>query len=328
MPPRTLFQKRQGFDARTTLAAVMVAIWWVSTTVHSVESFILQEQTCSQYLSRSISKVKFSRTVRSSMPTTAEYESFAAVTDPSSVSSAWLDKGLILSSFTDGLKTNPPALDWLMNALVETLWKEEQERAEASLKESSIVSPCNGPDPVLLEQLEDTDTVVEAMQMQSSDTDWKKQLALLCRTKRRRTYDGTIGNADSAADDPIDLRVLYIPTAMYALRPGSTSKPGKQRGRNRADGKKRRDEILSLLADQLEFFLELESDDASSSSSSDEVFTVRTVTMDLDDASVKQPEEVVVGRDNGTSTNDAKFPEVRGWHHGNTSLPPVSSSIP
>lgn len=280
----------------------MVAVCWVSTTVHWVESFLPQEHV-------SFSKGQWSRTAvrSSSMPTTAESET---ATEPSSVTSAWLEKGLILSSFTDGLKTNPPALDWLMNALVETLWKEEQERTEVSLKESNLASPCNGPDPVLLEQLEYTDTVVEGMmQLQSSsDTDWKKQLALLCRTKRAAKTDE--GNAADVDADPIDLRVLYIPTAMYALRPGSTSKPGKQRGRNRADGKKRRNEILALLADQLEGFL-LESGD--DSISSDEFFTVRTVTMDLDDASVKQPEEVVVGRDNGTSTNDDKFPEVRGF---------------
>jgi hypothetical protein len=316
MVSRSLFQKRQGFDARTTLAASILAVLWVSThTVHWVESFLPQEHV-------SLSKGHCSRTGiwSSSIPTTAESE---INTDPSSVSSAWLEKGLILSSFTDGLKTNPPALDWLMNALVETLWKEEQERTEASLKESNLASPCNGPDPVLLEQLEDTDTVVEGMmQLQgSSDTDWKEQLALLCRTKRAASKpDGS--NAAKADDDadvnPIDLRILYIPTAMYALRPGSTSKPGKQRGRNRADGKKRRNEILALLADELKGLL-LESGDEISISS-DEVFTVRTVTMDLDDASVKQPEEVVIGRDNCISTNDDKFPEVRGWHHDNTLL--------
>ena len=51
---------------------------------------------------------------------------------------------------------------------------------------------------------------------------------------------------------PLDIRILYVPTAMYALRPDSKSTPGKQRGRNRADGKKRRTEIIRLLAGELE----------------------------------------------------------------------------
>lgn len=203
--------------------------------------------------------------------------------------SLWLKKGLLLSSFTDGLKSTPKAVDWTMNALVESLWEEEQKSTQAALQESNLASPCNGPDPVLLGQLEDTDRVVDGL-----TGDWKKDFELLCRTKATKD--------DSSV---IDLRVLYIPTAMYALRPGSTSTPGKQRGRNRADGKKRRNEILQLLQTQLQQVVPCVKDTT---------IAVRAVTMDFDDASVKQPEEIVV---NGSET-EAGFPKtgkeaIRDW---------------
>ena len=43
------------------------------------------------------------------------------------------------------------------------------------------------------------------------------------------------------------IRILYIPTAMYALQTDSSSTPGKQRQRARADGKKRRDLIIQYI---------------------------------------------------------------------------------
>jgi len=198
-----------------------------------------------------------------------------------------------------------------MNELVETLWKEEQQNTQLALEESNVVSPCNGPDPVLLEQLEDTDRIVEGMNLNqncddtddTNNNDWRKNLELLCQMKSRKSVDDDDDDDDdNNSPNLLDLRVLYIPTAMYSLRPGSTSTPGKQRGRNRADGKKRRTEILRLLAGQLETFVD------TSSCSKNDVFAVRTVTMDFDDGSVKQPEEVVVG--DTVSESGAEFPEV------------------
>ncbi|OEU07847.1 hypothetical protein FRACYDRAFT_174392 [Fragilariopsis cylindrus CCMP1102] len=104
-----------------------------------------------------------------------------------------------------------------MNALVETLIKEEQQNTQLALEKSNIFSPCNGPDPTILDQLENI------------DLSWRKKLELLCQIKTSKL---------------IDLRILYVPTAMYALRSDSTSTLGKQRGRNRADGKKRRTDMI------------------------------------------------------------------------------------
>jgi hypothetical protein len=253
----------------------------------------------------------------------------------SSLSSYCLDKGLLLSSFNDGLKSNPYAIDWLMNALVETLFKEEQQHTQLALKKSNIFSPCNGPDPVILEQLENIDRVVVGQQGmcqndinndedddEDDDDDddnnnisifWRKNLELLCQMKTPK--------------QPIDLRILYIPTAMYALRPGSTSTLGKQRGRNRADGKKRRTDIIRLLADQLD-----NNDDNNNNNNRNDddgneenerkgikqqqqqqqVYNIRTITLDFDDGSVKQPELVTIG-DTSNSDDDGgvlEFPKV------------------
>lgn len=305
MSPRTLSKSFPRFDAG--IATVVAAVWFLSTTP-TVLSFLLSG---SSFSSRSLLEVKPSLSFLSSTTvTTREATDTTSVQTEDSLpsSSNWLDKGLLLSSFTDGLKSNSSAVEWLMNALTETLWQEEQGRVEFAVEKSNVASPCNGPDPILLKELEDTDRVVEGMTRDTGD--WKVKLELLCRAKKNRMGNNESGDSSPS---PIDLRVLYIPTAMYALRPQSTSTPGKQRGRNRADGKKRRTEILHLLAGQLEEFI-----DRSATSSKDALFTVRTVTMDFDDASVKQPEEIVVGQERA-SNNDARFPEtgkeaIREWN--------------
>ena len=70
------------------------------------------------------------------------------------------------------------------------------------------------------------------------------------------------------------MRLLYIPTAMYAPRIDSENSLGKQRQRARADGKKRRTQIIQLIQ-------QLVGVNANA---------VSAVTFDLDDGSIKQPE--------------------------------------
>ena len=288
---RKALQKRQ--------VLTLAALYLLSIIAHSVEPF--RPTQCSWQCSTSIGKRRFSFGLFSTAECETSDKTSTANTEPIQ-QHHWLDKGLLLSSFSDGLKSNPPAVDWLMNALVETLWKEEQCKTQLALKESNLASPCNGPDPVLLEQLEDTDRLVEGMQGSvTALEDWRTKLELLCRKRQTETVE-TSERADSAPNASIALRVLYIPTAMYALRSDSTSTPGKQRQRNRADGKKRRNQILQLLQDQLQGFCD---------NNEDVSFALQAVTMDLDDASVKQPEEVVVGQIE-SYTSSARFPEVCG----------------
>ncbi len=72
----------------------------------------------------------------------------------------WLDKALLLSSFSDGLKSQPAAQEWLCDALVERLWKDEQQSVFAALQNSNLASPCNGPDPTIWQQLEEIDQAI------------------------------------------------------------------------------------------------------------------------------------------------------------------------
>jgi hypothetical protein len=180
----------------------------------------------------------------------------------------WLDKGLLLSSFTDGLKFNREAQDWLCEALVERLWNDVQMRSEEALQLSNIFSPCNGPDPFMWQQLENIDQKVQEIYPKTRSNDdakpssWKQSLELLRMQQQQQSQVGAC----------LEVRLLYIPTALYSLRKDSTSTPGKQRQRARADGKKRRNEIVVMLQENLKGL------------------AISAMTLDLDDGSVKQPE--------------------------------------
>ena len=229
----------------------------------------------------------------------------------------WIDNGLLLSSFNDGLKSNPTAKNWLMNHLTDALWKEEQIDTQRLLEESNVASPCNGPDPVILEKLENIDQFLleqqqqETLQYNDDNVDernnnrksWKKKLELLCEMKRNKTNNTSHSNCPL-----ISLRILYIPTAMYALRPESSTKPRKQRERNRADAKKRRTDIIRLLENQLE---EQQHDSYLASDNKDLLYNISTITLDFDDGSVKQPQVVTVGPDMSSQMIDTDhFPKV------------------
>ena len=95
---------------------------------------------------------------------------------------------------------------------------------------------------------------------------------------------------------------------MYALRPESSTKPRKQRERNRADAKKRRTDIIRLLENQLE---EQQHDSYLASDNKDLLYNISTITLDFDDGSVKQPQVVTVGPDMSSQMIDTDhFPKV------------------
>jgi hypothetical protein len=187
---------------------------------------------------------------------------------------SWLSHGLLLSSFSDGLRPNPKAQDFLMRGLVTSLWKEQQAIAEAGVAESALQSPCCGPDLNALSDMETADAAIAGLEQQQQEGE----------PQRWQNVLHSLTEADTNKDAPLELRFLYIPTAMYALRSNSENSPGKQRQRNRADGKKRRTEIAKLLSEQLGDHID-----------------VLTVSLDLDDASVKQPEG---------SEDPSRFPTV------------------
>jgi hypothetical protein len=178
----------------------------------------------------------------------------------------WLDKGLLLSSFTDGLKSNRDAQDWLCEALVERLWYDVQRHAEEALQESTTFSPCNGPDPVKWQQLDDIDQQVRDLYPNTKYNEDTKT------SSWKRSLEQLLIQQHSNVVQRLEIRLLYIPTASYALRNDSINTPGKQRQRARADGKKRRNELVAMLQQNFDGV------------------AISVVTLDLDDGSVKQAE--------------------------------------
>lgn len=190
----------------------------------------------------------------------------------------WATHALLFSSFTDGILENTEAADFLRKALVDTLLSERIAANEDSVSASARFSPCNGPDVNLLNMLDTLDDVI---------------------IRGRSLFDGEAADDElhkwveeaidmlqltSSEDHHLTLRVLYIPTAMYALNPQSTNTPGKQRQRARADGKKRRTQLIDYLRTLFP----------------NNNLHILATTLDLDDGSLKQP----VGSD-----NSSMFPE-------------------
>jgi hypothetical protein len=165
----------------------------------------------------------------------------------------WLNTGLLVSSFSDGIKPSEQAQDFLMRGLVNALWMERQKKAEKDVEESAIQSPCCGPDVSALDNMDDADAGLSNLEEQPGS--WEALME-------------SVGDEES-----LELRFLYIPTAMYALRKGSNNTPGKQRQKARADGKSRRNEIVKVIEDKL-----------------GENASVLAATLDFDDGSIKHPE--------------------------------------
>ena len=173
-------------------------------------------------------------------------------------------EGFLFSSFSDGLAKNAAARSQLQRGLVRVLLRDWQQAAETALSRSVRASPCNGPNIEALGRLEGVDRALDELeQLEHSPSE------------QQSTGDsaGRPGITTAAAAVP-ELRLLYIPTALYALRPESSSTPGKQRQRARADGKQRRDALVRLLHEELLPIQHL---------------PIAAVTLDLDDGSVKQP---------------------------------------
>jgi hypothetical protein len=151
---------------------------------------------------------------------------------------------------------------------------DKQSRQEIELKSSAEFSPCCGPDIDALTNLECVDKLIHRGQRLLG------KFGLTSKEDEFKNWsEEVLGYLhEDANDDSLDLRFLYIPTAMYALNPQSSNTPGKQRQRARADGKKRRDQIINLL-DELFNGIRAESSK----------MNLCAITLDLDDGSLKQP---------------------------------------
>lgn len=177
-------------------------------------------------------------------------------------------RGLLLSSFTDGLLPNPKARAFLRNGLLRCLMQDAQQAAEKAIEDSVRYSPCNGPNTEALLRLEQMDRAVTELQANRSKNGQTAQLP-----------------------NDLILRFVYIPTAMYALRSKSNNTPGKQKQRARADAKQRRDEIVNLLH---ELLVDSTYNSCDNNPNSDEMhepliagISIAAITLDLDDGSLK-----------------------------------------
>jgi hypothetical protein len=160
--------------------------------------------------------------------------------------------GLLISSWSDGVLQNPQAQAFLKKGLATSLLSGLQRKAEAAVETSVTFSPCNGPNADALTMMESIDKTIDRIQQDGAYLDeWLEQME----------------------PNTLNLKLVYIPSAMYAVRADSDNTPGKQRQRARADGKKRRTQVIQTIR-QLFF----------------EKINVLAVTLDLDDGSVKQPE--------------------------------------
>lgn len=204
-------------------------------------------------------------------------------------SSSWLKYGLLISSFGDGMINNPQAQSFFKYGLLSSLLSEHVRQAENQLKESVLASPCNGPNIEAFNHLETMDALQK--QQQENNTPIQEEQENEYYEQKCTTLLESLQQATGEKEDPIEIRMLYIPTAMYALNPNSKNTPGKQRQRARADGKKRRNQIVNYIQEQL----------FCADNSSFKVNVLAT-TLDFDDGSLKQP----VGSDNADV-----FPKVR-----------------
>jgi len=180
-----------------------------------------------------------------------------------------MNYGILISSFTDGIEKPFLAKEFLKYSLSRAFAKDAVLRKEEEVRKSVLKSPCAGPNIEDLNDLEklDTDAMVSDGEMFFNEDGENQAIDNSVNILLRSLIgDGEI---------PLDLRVLYIPTALYALKKDSKNTPGKQRQRARADGKKRRNAIVRLLG---ELFHKHKG------------VRVLAITLDLDDGSLKQPQ--------------------------------------
>jgi Peptidase E len=177
--------------------------------------------------------------------------------------------GILISSFTESM-TSTSTLEFLKYSLASLLTMDMVQMIQKDIEQSVMYSPCQGPNMELLDKLQEGDTL------------------LLEYTDVERREEKTQSMLEFLGGRNLELRVLYIPTAMYALNPNSSNTPGKQRQRARADGKKRRNQLILGIQELFQNDVHLNLD-------------ILAVTLDFDDGSIKQP----IG-----SQDASKFPKT------------------
>lgn len=211
----------------------------------------------------------------------------AAIPDPPE---RWASHALLFSSLSDGVIPNETARSFLRYSLTNALLRERITKNEDRLKSSVEFSPCNGPNMDALESLDLIDELhARGQTFSANDFDNNDQV--------NSWTNEVLNHLLSNTKCDINVRILYIPTAMYALNPQSSSTPGKQRQRARSDGKKRRTQLLKLLGELLSLKNSLQPN-------------LLATTLDLDDGSLKQP----VGSEDASLFPENDRAALSTWH--------------
>jgi len=239
-------------------------------------------------------------------PATSEPEQPASTSSTTTAGTHWMDRGMMLSSFSDGILPNPKARRLLGWGVVRSWLMQIQRRVEGRIADSVKFSPCAGPTDVpALNQLELVDEAVRLAEEQllqlvgitnkdidgaedstSATTTTTQQLRQLLKELFEENGGKGIDDDDDDSTDNemlFEVRFAYAPTALYALRSDSNNTPGRQRQRARADGKQRRDLVARLLREELSSLLQLPLPLRRR-------MTLSIATIDFDDGSVKQTE--------------------------------------
>ena len=162
----------------------------------------------------------------------------------------------------------------------------------------STVPPLRTASRRLFSSLTSTDTSKD-YKLASTDWAWNallissfsqgivgsKSVQLLLKQVLLSAWAANNNNNNKDNSDETHLRVVYIPTALYALRLDSDTSPGKQRQRAKADGRKRRTIITNLLQQLLH-----EDSENHTQQKPSKPIQILAISLDLDDGSIQHPE--------------------------------------
>jgi hypothetical protein len=134
----------------------------------------------------------------------------------------WATHALLFSSWTDGVTANPNARSFLKYGISRKMLSDKRSRQENVVEASVEFSPCNGPNIDALNNLELIDKLVERGRGLI-----KKEGGLVEDGEELNSWSNEVLQyLIGGKNDKLDLRFLYIPTAMYALNPQSSNTPG------------------------------------------------------------------------------------------------------
>lgn len=204
--------------------------------------------------------------------------------------------GILISSFTDGM-TSHATQEFFKYSLASLLTMDTIIQTEEDIETSAKFSPCQGPDIDLLDQMELGDEMIQSQRSEereheeeSSEESLQSQDSNRDRVEKTRKMVQYLQNSisNNGRGGKKEIKVLYIPTAMYALRSDSNNSPGKQRQRARADGRKRRNQLVQYISDIFENSEEDEHHRGESDGLLKLNVNILATTLDVDDGSIKQ----------------------------------------